>query len=127
MGVGRRAHPSFVIAHQPSTINHQPSRSEEPMKNLKRTLFLLLVLLTAVYLVGPFMWLVGTSFMDEKEAQLGHWLPRRVTMANYRAFLAPDPKTAELGAATARKFVPGIGNSLVVAGWVTLCNLLLGS
>jgi multiple sugar transport system permease protein len=97
------------------------------MKKLRAAAFYLLVLVSVAYLIGPFVWLVGTSLMGEKEAQLGHWVPRRPTAVNYRAFLAPDPKTAELGAATARKFVPAIGNSLIVAGWVTALNLLLGS
>ncbi len=88
------------------------------MKRLHAAVFYMLVLVAVAYLVGPFVWLLGTSFMGEKEAQLGHWVPRAPTAANYAAFLAPDPKTAELGAATARKFVPAIGNSLIVAGWV---------
>jgi multiple sugar transport system permease protein len=65
--------------------------------------------------------------MGEREAPLGRWLPREPTAANYSAFLTPDPRTAELGAATARKFIPAMGNSLVVAAWVTILNLLIGS
>jgi multiple sugar transport system permease protein len=97
------------------------------MRSLRSFAFRGLVLLSLAYLTGPFLWLLGTSFMNEKEAQVGRWVPRAPTLANYAAFLAPDPKTAELGLATARKFVPGIGNSLVVAGWVTAVNLLIGS
>lgn len=97
------------------------------MRRLRAAAFTLLVLVSIGYLVGPFLWLLGTSFMNEKEVQVGRWVPREPTLANYAAFLAPDRQTAELGLATARKFVPSIGNSLLVAAWVTAANLLIGS
>jgi multiple sugar transport system permease protein len=86
-----------------------------------------LLLLAVGYLAGPFVWLVGASFMTEKEQQEVRWFPRRPVLANYRAYLAPDPRDADIGFATARSFGPAMVNTLVIAVTVTLLNLTLGA
>src|SRR5262245_30434639 len=65
--------------------------------------------------------------MTEREQQQGRWFPREPMLANYRAYLAPNPREWDIGFATARSFGPAIGNSLVIAGAVTVLNLLLGA
>lgn len=96
---------------------------------LQRIALYAAVVVAVAYLIAPFVWLLGQSLMTEAESgQAARWLPRKGwTVANYRAYLAPDPKTAELGAATARSFTPAMGNSFIIASCVTIINLILGS
>jgi multiple sugar transport system permease protein len=92
-----------------------------------RTARTALILLAVAYLAGPFIWLMGASLMTEKEHQQARWFPRHPVVANYRAYLRPDPRDADIGMATARSFGPAMANMLVIATSVTLLNLCLGS
>lgn len=90
-----------------------------------------LALLAAFYLAAPFYWLVASSFMYDAEAVSipVHLVPEKPTLEHWRDYLVPRPPTerANIGAATARVYRRGIFNSLVVASWVTLANLVFGT
>ena len=86
-----------------------------------------LVLLAAAYLVTPFLWVVAASFKPGAEAVQAHWIPRQPTLDNYALYLHAAGNSAEIGAATARQFPRALGNSLLIAGTVTLVNLSLGA
>ncbi|MBI3456903.1 MAG: carbohydrate ABC transporter permease [Candidatus Rokubacteria bacterium] len=90
-----------------------------------------LALLAAFYLAAPFYWLVASSFMYDAEAVSipVHLVPEKPTLEHWRDYLFPKPPTerANIGAATARVYRRGIFNSLVVASWVTLANLVFGT
>ena len=85
-----------------------------------------LALLAVGYLVTPFVWLVGASFMSEKEVTAGRWFPRKPVLSNYRTYAAATT-SKDVGDATARSFLPALRNSIGVAVFVTLFNLVLGS
>lgn len=90
-----------------------------------------LALLAAFYLAAPFYWLLASSFMYDAEAVSipVHLVPEKPTLEHWRDYLVPRPPTerANIGAATARVYRRGIFNSLVVASWVTLANLVFGT
>lgn len=94
---------------------------------LKRALLYGLVLVAVLYIVTPFVYMVTTSFMEQREAGKAHWIPRHPTLKNYRAYVAPDPEIRDVGYATARDFFPSVVNSLIIAAVVTAFNLVLGS
>src|SRR5262245_26440528 len=103
------------------------------------TLTYILAVLACLYLITPFLWLVGASLSSEKELSAGHLFPRRPALGSYRAFLPLGPEAAPasaeqardtqvaLGAETARGLAPAIANSVVIALSVALVNLLFGS
>jgi multiple sugar transport system permease protein len=98
-----------------------------------------LAVLACLYLVAPFVWLVGVSFSTEREYVQGRLLPSRPTAANYAAYSPGrgadpvlDPSKARdnalvSGLETARGFLPAIGNSILIALSVTCVNLCFGS
>ena len=94
---------------------------------LKRIILYVLVVVALLYIVTPFAWIATVSIMHEREANVGHWIPREPTGANYAMYLAPDSDGAEVGVATARKFPRAIANSFIIATMVMVINLLFGS
>jgi multiple sugar transport system permease protein len=94
---------------------------------LKRILLYTLVLLATLYIVTPFLWVVSVSFMQEREANQRHWIPREPTSENYTAYFRTKSRSAEIGAATARQFPRAIANSLIIGGAVMFINLFFGA
>ncbi len=93
----------------------------------KRIILYALVVLAALYIVTPYMWVVMISFMQEREATQLHWIPREPTLENYTMYFRVYGDSAEIGAATARQFPRAIANSLIIAGSVMFINLFFGS
>ena len=100
-------------------------------KRLGRASIYVFALMAAFYLGAPFYWLVASSFMHDAEAISVpvHLIPENPTLEHWQDYLLPKPhtETANIGAATARVFRRGIYNSLVIAGFVTLANLTIGT
>ncbi len=97
-------------------------------KALFRLTLYVCALLAAFYLIAPFLWLVMSSFMYEREAISvpPHWIPDTPTLDHYYAYLFPSKTEANVGAAVARVYRYGLANSFIIATSVTLINLLLG-
>lgn len=85
-----------------------------------------LVLLVALWLVGPFLWLFVTSISFQRNllARPLAFVPPEVTFDNYRMVLGLVRFHAE---AQAAKILPSMLNSLIVAGVVTAVNLAVGT
>ncbi len=85
-----------------------------------------LVLLVALWLVGPFLWLFVTSISYQRNllARPLAFIPPEVTFDNYRMVLGMMRFHAE---AQAAKILPSMLNSLIVAGLVTVVNLIVGT
>jgi multiple sugar transport system permease protein len=91
-----------------------------------RGLLWALVLLVALWLVGPFIWLFVTSISYQRHllARPLSFIPPEGTFDNYRMVLGMVRFHAE---AQAAKILPSMLNSLIVATAVTLVNLVLGT
>ena len=91
-----------------------------------RGLLYALVLVVALWLVGPFLWLFVTSISYQRNllARPLAFIPPEVTFDNYRMVLGMMRFHAE---AQAAKILPSMLNSLIVAGLVTLVNLIAGT
>ncbi len=91
-----------------------------------RGLLYALVLLVALWLVGPFLWLFVTSISYQRNllARPLAFIPPEVTFDNYRMVLGMMRFHAE---AQAAKILPSMLNSLIVAGLVTVVNLIVGT
>jgi multiple sugar transport system permease protein len=85
-----------------------------------------LVLLAGLWLVGPFVWLFVTSISYQRHllARPLSFVPPEVTFDNYRMVLGFVRFHAEGQAA---KILPSMLNSLIVAGVVTVVNLVIGT
>ena len=92
----------------------------------RRALLGALVLLVALWLVGPFVWLFVTSVSYQRNllARPLAFIPPEVTFDNYRMVLGMVRFHAE---AQAAKILPSMLNSLLVAGVVTVVNLVAGT
>jgi multiple sugar transport system permease protein len=87
------------------------------------------------YIVGPFAWIVITSFMtnDEIVAVPPHWIPENPTIINYSAFW--DANVLENFREERRLTVGGVvnavpialRNSITVAFTVAFLNIIIGS
>lgn len=91
-----------------------------------RGLLYALVLLVALWLVGPFLWLFVTSISYQRNllARPLAFIPPEVTFDNYRMVLGMMRFHAE---AQVAKILPSMLNSLIVAGLVTVVNLIVGT
>ena len=94
---------------------------------VKRTILYVLVLIAALYIIIPYLWVVLVSFMQEREAIQLHWIPREPTLENYAMYFQIYGESAEIGAATARQFPRAIVNSFIIGGMVMFINLFFGS
>lgn len=98
-------------------------------------------LVLAVYVLGPFAWLVSSSLQNEAEIVSipPHWIPEEPTLENFKAIFGAKTKAvtyetrsradASLSGyipSTARDLLPAIQNSLIVAVAVVVLNLLIG-
>jgi multiple sugar transport system permease protein len=85
-----------------------------------------LVAAVAVWLVAPFVWLFVTSVSYQKHllARPLRFVPPEVTLDNYRMILGFLRFHAEGQAA---KILPSMLNTLIVAGAVTVVNLVIGT
>jgi multiple sugar transport system permease protein len=85
-----------------------------------------LVAVIALWLVGPFVWLFVTSVSYQRNllARPLAFIPPEVTLDNYRMVLGMVRFHAEGQAA---KILPSMLNSLIVAGAVTIVNLVIGT
>lgn len=96
------------------------------MRALQRTILpMLLVLLALILIYMPVAWLLISSVSTRAELLSTpiHWIPQAPTFKNYVDILAPSKGVSEV----ARTFRVTLGNSLLVAGSVTLVALVLGS
>ena len=72
----------------------------------------LLLCLLSIAMIGPFVWMVLTSFKTLPEVAGEHWIPRDWQWSNYREVFDVIP------------FTRFIWNSLLIAGWVTFLQVL---
>jgi multiple sugar transport system permease protein len=88
-----------------------------PNSLLKGILYSGLILYSLLTLV-PFLWAVSASFKPLAEIAAGgiHWIPQNFTLANYRQIFTQEPL-----------FSRWLGNSAIVALFITLLNLLFNS
>jgi len=92
----------------------------------KRAVVYALVAVIALWLVGPFAWLLITSVSYQRNllARPLAFVPPEVTLDNYRMVLGMIRFHAEGQAA---KILPSMLNSLTVAAAVTVVNLIIGT
>ncbi|MCB0124590.1 MAG: carbohydrate ABC transporter permease, partial [Caldilineaceae bacterium] len=101
----------------------------------KQVFIYIAAIFTFIYLVGPFSWIVISSFMTREEAMSmpPHWLPEEPTLINYQAYYNPDvinsmleERRLTVGAVVGE--VPlALRNSIVVAFSVAFLNIVIGS
>jgi multiple sugar transport system permease protein len=92
----------------------------------RRVLVYGLVAVVSLWLIGPFVWLFVTSVSYQKHllARPLALVPPEVTLDNYRMIFGLVRFHAEGQAA---KILPSMLNTLIVAGVVTVLNLLVGT
>ena len=92
----------------------------------QRAVVYALVAVIALWLVGPFAWLLITSVSYQRNllARPLAFVPPEVTLDNYLMVLGMIRFHAEGQAA---KILPSMLNSLIVAAAVTLVNLIIGT
>jgi len=95
-----------------------------------------------VYTLGPFLWLVSSSFQTESEIVSipPHWIPHRPTLDNYRAIFGATDRVVTYETRkqshdmsrgvgfipeTAKNLLPALRNSFLVAVAVVVLNLLV--
>jgi len=79
--------------------------------------FWLLIVIIFIYLIFPFYWAINSALKTQAELiqTPATYLPQNPTLVNFRAVFQNDA------------FLRGLGNSVLVAGAVTLMSLLVGS
>jgi trehalose/maltose transport system permease protein len=79
--------------------------------------FWLLIVVIFIYLIFPFYWAINSALKTQAELiqTPATYLPQNPTLVNFRAVFQNDA------------FLRGLGNSVLVAGAVTLMSLLVGS
>jgi multiple sugar transport system permease protein len=96
------------------------------MKKILRTILLtFLVILVLLFIYLPVAWLVISSLSTRAELLSTpiHWIPQQPTFQNYISILFPGQGTSEV----ARTFRITLMNSLLVASFVTVIALVVGS
>jgi len=95
-----------------------------------------------VYTLGPFLWLVSSSFQTESEivSVPPHWIPRHPTFDNYKAIFGATDRVVTYETRkqshdmsrgvgfipeTAKNLLPALRNSFLVAVAVVVLNLLV--
>jgi multiple sugar transport system permease protein len=109
----------------------------KPLRSMLGQTFLYLCAIgLVIYIVVPFLWALSASFQLETELfkQPPAWIPTPPTVENYDyVFTGKIPSAYEtavmptLITQEARKLLPGMVNSLLVAVTVTIVNLVLGT
>jgi multiple sugar transport system permease protein len=109
------------------------------MRRLVIALFSIVLLL---YTLGPFLWLLSSSFQSETEivSRPPHWIPHHPTLDNYKAIFGASERVVTYEnrrrahdmsrgvgfiPETAKNLLPALRNSLVVAVSVVVLNLLV--
>lgn len=106
----------------------------------KLTIFFGSVLLL-IYVLGPVVWLVSSSFQTEAEivSVPPHWIPHEPTLENFEAIFfrefeevtydtrkQADPVSGGYIPSTAKDLLPSMWNSFIVSVSVVVLNLLVG-
>ena len=101
----------------------------------KQIIIYLAAIFAFFYLVGPFAWVVISSFMTREEAMAvpPHWIPQEPTLMNYHAYW--DPETINNLREERRLTVGGVvrdvpislSNSIIVAFSVAFLNIIIGA
>ncbi len=108
---------------------------------IRSTVIFLFSAVLAAYVLGPFVWLVSSSFQNEREiiSVPPHWIPEEPTLLNFKAiFFArreavtyetrtqADPVSGGYIPSTAKDLLPALWNSFIVAVSVVVLNLVVG-
>jgi multiple sugar transport system permease protein len=85
--------------------------------------------LVALYVLAPFIWLVLTSLMHERDALTvpPQWIPKDPTLDNYLSFFNPAGTRAVVGSRAAEQTLPSMGNSMIAASGTAVLNMVLGT
>lgn len=101
----------------------------------KPLLIHLAALVAFFYIVGPFSWIVISSFMtrDEAMALPPHWIPQEPTLMNYQAYYDEEViksmrEERQMTVGSVTKRVPfALRNSILVSFSVAILNIIIGS
>lgn len=101
----------------------------------KQIFIYLFAILAFFYIVGPFAWIVISSFMTSEETMSvpPHWIPQNPTLMNYQAYWDGDvlnglreERRLTIGGVVSK--VPlALRNSISVAFTVAILNIIIGS
>ena len=109
---------------------------------MRRAAIVIFSAVLIVYTLGPFLWLVSSSFQTESEIVSipPHWIPHRPTLDNYRAIFGATDRVVTYETRkqshdmsrgvgfipeTAKNLLPALRNSFLVAVAVVALNLLV--
>lgn len=92
-------------------------------------------LIAFFYIVGPFAWIVISSFMTREEAMSlpPHWIPQDPTFMNYQAYYDEEViknmrEERQMTVGSVVKRVPlALRNSILVSFSVAILNIIIGS
>jgi multiple sugar transport system permease protein len=103
-----------------------PRRAGAVRRRVNRVVLYGLVAAIAAWLVGPFAWLFVTSVSYQRNLLARPFtpIPPEITAENYRMIFGLVRFHAEVQAA---RILPALLNSVIVAGAVTVLNLVVGS
>lgn len=90
-----------------------------------KVLIYILVIMIFIFTVAPFTWLIITSISPKTElfSIPPHWIPHNPTLRSYKDILFGGARTMR----AAHYFKSSLFNSVIVAGFVTVCCLIVGS
>jgi len=109
---------------------------------LKKLIIFISSLLLSLYVLGPLVWMVSSSFQPENEitSKPPHWIPHAPTLENFRAIFVSNNEvvtyenrkqgdTASGGfiQSTAKNLLPSMLNSFIVAITVVILNLIIST
>jgi multiple sugar transport system permease protein len=109
---------------------------------MRRVLIALFSMVLLLYTLGPFLWLLSSSFQSETEivSRPPHWIPHHPTFDNYKALFGASERVVTYEnrrrahdmsrgvgfiPETAKNLLPALRNSFVVAFLVVILNLLV--
>jgi multiple sugar transport system permease protein len=109
---------------------------------MRRVLIALFSMVLLLYTLGPFLWLLSSSFQSETEivSRPPHWIPHHPTLDNYKALFGASERVVTYEnrrrahdmsrgvgfiPETAKNLLPALRNSFVVAVLVVILNLLV--
>ena len=109
---------------------------------MRRAAILVFSAVLLLYTLGPFLWLVSSSFQSESEivSVPPHWIPHHPTLDNYQAIFGATDRVVTYDTRkqshdmsrgvgfipeTAKNLLPALRNSFLVAVAVVILNLLV--
>src|SRR5262245_42062126 len=109
---------------------------------MRRGVILLFSAVLVLYTLGPFLWLLSSSFQTETEivSRPPHWVPHAPTLENYKAIFGASERVVTYETRkrahdmsrgvgfipeTAKNLLPALRNSFFVAVAVVILNLLV--